>query len=127
MPQKIQSYEDKVPETVHDSNWIVPKVDIYENEHEILLMADVPGVNKDGLKIHLDKEKLTLDGKTHEETHGSLLGQEYETHDFRRSFTMPAGIDGTKITADLKQGVLCLHLTKSPSLQPRQIEVKAIL
>ena len=125
MSQKTQRYEDKVPETVHDRKCIVPKVDIYENDHEIQLMADIPGVNKDGLKIHLDNEKLTLDGKTHEETHGSLLGQEYETHDFRRTFTMPPGIDGTKISADLKQGVLCLHLPKSPSLQPRQIEVKA--
>ena len=56
---------------------------------------------------------------------GAALREEFATFDYRRAFIVPAGIDADRVTADLKQGVLWLHLPKSSALKPRQIAVKA--
>jgi len=125
MSDKIEKYEEKKPETVGDRAWVAPRVDIYENDNELLLMADVPGVDKENLKINLDKEALLIEGRVKEEKLGTPLGREYRGVDYRRSFVVPAGIDASKISADLKNGVLNLHLPKAEALKPRQIEVKA--
>ena len=53
------------------------------------------------------------------------MAQEYRDTDFRRSFAVPSGIDGAKIYAELKSGVLRLHLPKSEALKPREIAVRA--
>ena len=125
MSDKLEKYQDKTPEQVQERPWAAPRVDIYENDDEVLLLADVPGVHKDSLKINLDKEQLTLEARLEETQTGEPLGREYQAVDYRRSFLVPSGIDGTKIAADLKNGVLSLHLPKSEGLKPRQIEVKA--
>jgi HSP20 family molecular chaperone IbpA len=125
MSDKLEKFEEKKPEAVTERHWVAPRVDIYENDAELLLLADVPGVNKNNLKIHMDKDQLLIEGQQEEETVGNALAREYQAVDYRRSFLLPAGIDATKISADLKQGVLYLHLPKSEALKPRQIEVKA--
>jgi len=125
MSDKLEKYQDKTPEQVQERPWVAPRVDIYENDDEVLLLADVPGVHKDSLTINLDKEQLTLEARQEETQAGEPLGREYQAVDYRRSFIVPPGIDGTKISADLNNGVLSLHLPKSEGLKPRQIEVKA--
>ena len=102
-----------------------PPCDIYENDDEVMLVADLPGVAKDGLDIRIDKGELTLVGRRDPAVQGNHLGLEYQDCDYLRRFTLPAGIDDAKIRAELKNGVLQLHLPKSESLRPRQISVKA--
>jgi len=125
MSDKLEKYQDKTPELVQERPWVAPRVDIYENDHEVLLLADIPGVDKGNLRINLDKEQLTLEARLEETQAGVLLGREHHAVDFRRSFIVPPGIDGAKISADLKDGVLSLHLPKSEGLKPRQIQVRA--
>ena len=125
MSDKLEKYQDKTPEQVQERPWVAPRVDIYENDDEVLLLADVPGVHKDSLKINLDKEQLTLEARLEETQAGEPLGREFNVVDFRRSFLVPSGIDGGRISAELKNGVLSLHLPKSEGLKPRQIEVRA--
>ena len=125
MSDKLEKYDDKAPEQVQERPWVTPRVDIYENDNELLLLADVPGVAKDGLMINLDKEQLTIEGHLEEASPDEALGREFTSFDYRRSFAVPVGIDAGKISADLKDGVLSLHLPKSEALKPRQIEVKA--
>jgi HSP20 family protein len=125
MSDKLEKYQDKTPEQVQERPWVAPRVDIYENDDEVLLMADIPGVDKGNLKINLDHEQLTLEARVEETQSGEPLGREFHAVDYRRSFIVPAGIDGGKISADLRSGVLSLHLPKSEGLKPRQIEVRA--
>jgi HSP20 family molecular chaperone IbpA len=125
MSDKLEKYEDKTPEQVQERPWVAPRVDIHENDSEVLLLADVPGVAKDSLTIKLNQEQLTLEGRVEETPRGDALGREFQAVDYRRSFSVPAGIDAGKISAELKDGVLSLHLPKSEALKPRQIEVKA--
>jgi len=104
---------------------IAPLCDIYENEEEVLLVADMPGVDREALKINIDKGELTIEAKRPLEAPGSYLEAEFRDCDYRRRFVVPTGIDANKISAELKNGVLQLHLPKSEALKPRQIAVKA--
>lgn len=124
MSDNLQKYEDHKPEAVEDRAWVAPLVDVYENDNEVLLIADLPGVTRESLDINLDKDQLTIVGRIIEETVGHVVGQEYQAVDYRRSFMLPNGIDAAKISAELSQGVLNLRLPKSEAVKPRQIEVK---
>jgi HSP20 family protein len=103
----------------------VPHVDIFESEDAMTLMADMPGVEKDGLSINLEENVLTIKGdvKT-QETPARVLYREYETGDYYRQFSLSEVIDQEKISATLRDGVLTLVLPKVEPAKPRRIEVQ---
>jgi HSP20 family protein len=105
---------------------VTPACDVYENKEEILVIADLPGVTPERLTIHLDKGELSLEAKREVNAQPSSTAKaEYTDCDFRRRFVVPTGIDAAKISAQLKNGVLELHLPKSEALKPREITVRA--
>lgn len=105
---------------------LTPACDVYENQDELLVIADVPGIEADALQIHLDKGELTLEARReHSAQEGAFLGAEWTSCDFRRRFALPGGVDAGKISAELKDGVMYLHLPKSETLKPRKIAVRA--
>ena len=106
---------------------VAPACDVYESRDEILVVADVPGVAADQLEIHFDKNELTITAHRQSPLYheGSFVTREYKSCDFRRRFAVPGGIDATKICADLRDGVLQLHMPKSDALRPREIPVRA--
>ena len=118
--------EKATPEMVESGRYIAPLVDIYENHDEILVIADFPGVVQDNVHINLNKDQLQLEGRVTFGDLGTPLVAEYTPVHFRRAFLVPKGIDGTKINAELKAGVLTVHLPKSESLKPRQIPVRSV-
>ena len=103
---------------------VTPPVDVYENADELLLVADLPGALSDSIDIQLENGQLTILAKRSDEWKGTPLATEYRARDYFRSFSVPHGIDPSKIGAQLKAGVLHLHLPKSESVKPRRIEVK---
>jgi len=111
-------------EAVQQNETIAPVVDVYENVDELLLLIDVPGATNDGIDVQLDKGQLTILAKRGEDSPGSPLASEYRTYDYLRLFSVPQGIDPSKIDAQLSGGVLRLRLPKSESVKPRRIEVK---
>lgn len=102
-----------------------PMVDIYENQDEILLHADMPGVGKDDIAINVDNGTLTISGVRRLETKGAAAWEEFGDVEFARSFAVPQAIDVSKVNAELKDGVLRLHLPKSEAAKPKKIEIKA--
>jgi HSP20 family molecular chaperone IbpA len=110
-------------EAVQQRQTVAPAVDVYENSEELLLLVDVPGATNDGIDVQLDKGQLTISAKRGD-AGGSLLAGEYRTSDYFRVFSVPQGIDATKIDAQLGGGVLRLKLPKADSVKPRRIEVK---
>jgi HSP20 family molecular chaperone IbpA len=102
-----------------------PPVDVYENADEILVLADLPGVSSAALKVHLDKGELLIEANRTGPIGGQSLETEYGDCVFIRRFLVPAGIDVARIAAEVKNGVLRLHLPKSAALKPRTIEVRA--
>jgi HSP20 family molecular chaperone IbpA len=111
-------------EAVQQRETIAPVVDVYENVDELLLLVDVPGATNDGIEVQLDKGQLTILAKRDEDAPGPLLAAEYRAHDYLRVFSVPQGIDPSKIDAQLSGGVLRLRLPKSESVKPRRIEVR---
>lgn len=102
-----------------------PRVDILETEAEILLFGDLPGVSSDDLDIRYENKELTICGKAQPRQHGAKpLYGEYQVGDFYRSFQIGEAIDPERISAELKNGVLTVHLPKTEAVKPRRIEVK---
>jgi HSP20 family protein len=103
-----------------------PTVDIFESEHDITVLADMPGVASDRVSIDLQNNELKITGEV--EDQGSekerYLLQEYNTGRFYRHFTLSDRIDQSKITASMKDGVLRLVLPKAEKAKPKRIEVK---
>lgn len=105
---------------------VAPVVDIYENEEEILLQADMPGVTKEQVAINVDNGKLEISGIRNLQTKGTATWQEFGDVEYRRIFSVPQSIDVGKVNAELKEGVLKLHLPKTEAAKPRTIEISAL-
>ena len=116
--------QDRLSERVSRRPAVAPRVDIFENEQEFLVLADMPGVPKDALDIRVDKDELTLQGRRSDIQERAALALELRPVDYRRSFVLPGGIDVDKIDAHLEGGVLRLKLPKSESLKPRTNAVR---
>jgi HSP20 family protein len=117
--------EESLPERSREIAAVAPLVDIYENDDEILLHVDMPGVDKKDIAVNIDNGQLVLGGLRKIETTGTAQWEEFGDVEFRRTFSVPQTIDMEKVNAELKDGVLRLHLTKSEAARPRQIEIKA--
>lgn len=104
-----------------------PSVDIFETEQAITLLADLPGVKTDDLKIDLRDSVLTLSGDVHsiEGENEQHLIVEYGVGRYFRQFTLSEMIDQERIDAKLKDGVLTLTLPKVEKATPRTIAVSA--
>jgi len=108
------------PEQRHVAT-VTPPVDIYENQDEILLVADFPGVSKEDLSIRLDRAELVIEGiqaTTGDDAPNRVLA-------FARTFRMPNTVDPNGVSAELTQGVLRVHLAKSEAAKPKRIEVRS--
>ena len=107
------------PKASHRS--VSPPVDIFENEKEYLILSDMPGVAPEALNIQFDSPTLLITG-------GQATSAEHQSGElplsFERSFRMPPTVDADKIRAEVKGGVLRLHLEKREKSKPKKIEVK---
>jgi len=112
-------------ELTRDEATFVPQVDIWENDQEIVLYADLPGVEEEDLQIQFENRQLMIHGKV-KNRHESynFIGGEYGIGDFYRAFTIGDSIDASKIHAELKHGVLIVHLPKVEEIKPRKIPIK---
>jgi len=121
----IAKTEDKAIEKTRELRTATPSVDIYENENEILLYADMPGVNKDDITVNIENGKLAISGVRRLDHQGVSNWTEFADVEYVRSFSIPQTINVEDVAAKLKDGVLTLHLPKSEAAKPRLIEVKA--
>jgi HSP20 family protein len=116
MSTTMSKQDPRSPEKIQQRQAFAPPVDVFENKDELVILADLPGVAREELQIHVDKDQLTIEGRR---------GAGDDAFDYRRTFVVPRGIDAEKIAANLTSGVLRLVLPKPAALKPRQIEVKA--
>lgn len=112
------------PERVTSGPTFQPLVDIVETADGLSLRIDVPGVSSQNLNIEFERGVLTIHGKVSpRQNNVHYLVREYEVGDFHRSFEVRDTVDASRITAELKNGVLTLHLPKAEAVKPRKIEV----
>lgn len=102
-----------------------PRFDIWETDSELILYGDLPGVAAESIDIEFENDVLTIEGHVEpRNAETKLLFGEYGIGDFCRSFTIGETIDSEEISAEMRSGVLTLHLPKTASVKPRRIEVK---
>ena len=105
-----------------------PAVTVYETKDEYVFQAELPGWTRDEVSINFENQTLTLSGKR-DLQNGD--GRQYHRVEgfygqFSRSFIVPGIVDTTRVTAEMKDGLLTLHLPKREEAKPRQIEVKTV-
>lgn len=114
------------PESTRGGVFFTPRVDIYETDQELVLLADLPGVRPEDVDLRYERGELILHGRVKaEEKPRRYLLHEYDSGDFYRAFSIHESIDHTRISAEVKRGVLTVHLPKAEPARPRQIAVKA--
>ena len=113
--------QDSLP----DEPFLLPPVDVIEDEGGITLYADLPGVTRENLDVHVDGENLFIDGKIALEMPKEMEATHVEVarSRFRRVFALSREFDTGKLAADLKQGVLKLRIPKAEHAKPRRIEI----
>ena len=114
-----------VAEQVSSIPVLTPAVDIIENENELVLIADLPGVKQEDLSIKLENNILTIEGisSCQECVNLEPLLVEYEFSRYFRQFTLGQSIDRAGIMAKLKGGELMLTLPKAAAAQPQRINI----
>lgn len=103
-----------------------PTFEVAETKDAYVFRADVPGVKESDLEISLTGNRLSISGRREQERHeqgDTFYASERSYGSFTRSFTLPEGIDGDNVSADLKGGVLTLSVPKKPEVQPRKVTV----
>ncbi len=130
-PVTFRLFEDTLNRLVNEGEgnvrpWI-PAVDILEDENQLVLRADIPGVELGKMDIRLENGTLTLKGQREFERNDDKTGyHRVERHygQFARSFTMPETVDPEKVAAEYKNGVLQITLGKKEVAKPRSIQVQ---
>ena len=103
---------------------LTPAVDIFESNETLTLLADMPGVDKDGLDINLEKGVLTINGEVKLESRGKVVLREFSPSNYYRQFKLSEHIDAEKTSAELKNGILTLQIPKAESAKPKKIEIR---
>jgi HSP20 family protein len=104
----------------------VPPVDVYEDEHKIVLTLEIPGVKQDDIDIRLENNSLTVRGerkfeKEQKEENFHRIERRYGS--FFLAFTLPTSVDGENIKAQYDSGILKLELNKRAEAKPKQIKI----
>jgi HSP20 family protein len=104
---------------------VTPRVDVVETEQEVLVLADMPGVKPGDVDVRFEKGELTIHG-VRAAAHAEKESQqrEYEATNYFRAFGVAESIAADQISAELRSGVLTVHLPKVEAVKPRKITVK---
>jgi len=105
--------------------YVAPSADVGSTDVGYVIRAEMPGVEKDGLEIAVDRGELIILGRRKPiEVTGELIYREIRPHDFRRVYELAPLIDSTKIAAKIDQGILTVTLPKAETVKPRKIAVQ---
>lgn len=101
-----------------------PLADVFENDDEYVILAELPGVCDDDLTLCMEDGTLTISAKTQPSSDGTALATEMAATEYKRSFRIPQIIDLDRVEAELTHGILRVRLPKSEAVKPRKIQVK---
>jgi HSP20 family protein len=121
-----ESYSPEGPEEALTTTTLAPPVDIYEDEHNIILKMEVPGIDEKDLDVRIQNNTLTVQGERKiekEEKEENFRRVERQYGSFTRSFTLPSSVDPGQVSARCDKGVLNIRLAKKTEAKPTQIKV----
>jgi HSP20 family protein len=121
-----ESYSAEGPEEALTTTSFAPPVDIYEDEHNIALKLEVPGIDEKDIDVRIESNTLTVHGERKiekEEKEENFRRVERQYGSFTRSFTLPSSVDTGQVRANYDKGVLKISLAKKAEAKPKQITV----
>jgi HSP20 family protein len=128
-PQELQVQQkrevDKKQESTIPARSFVPTADIYEADHALTVVLEMPGVDRGNVDISVEAGVLSIEGRLDFSKYEALqpVYTEYNIGHYRRSFSLSNKIDQSKIGAEMKDGVLIVTLPKAEEAKPRRISV----
>ncbi len=120
------SYGPEGREEALTTTTFAPPVDVYEDEHNVTLKIEVPGIEEKDIDVRIENNTLTVHGERKfekEEKEENFRRVERQYGSFTRTFTLPNTIDAEKVQADYDKGVLKIQLAKKAEAKPKQIKV----
>jgi len=121
-----ESYSPEVPEEALTTTTLAPPVDIYEDEHNIILKIEVPGIDEKDIDVRIQNNTLTVHGERKldkDEKEENFRRVERQYGSFTRSFTLPSSVEPGQVSARCDKGVLNINLAKKAEAKPTQIKV----
>ena len=122
-----ECYSAAGPEEALTTTSFAPPVDIYEDEHNITLKLEVPGIDEKDIDVRIENTTLTVHGERKiekkEEKEENFRRVERQYGSFTRSFTLPSSVDPGQVSAHYDRGVLKISLAKKAEAKPKQIKV----
>src|SRR6202045_2013223 len=121
-----ESYSPEAPEEALTTTSFAPPVDVYEDEHNIILKLEVPGIDEKDIDVRIEGNTLTVHGERKiekEEKEENFRRVERQYGSFTRSFTLPSSVDPGQVSAHYEKGVLNINLAKKAEAKPKQIKV----
>ncbi len=119
----IKREEQDMATTREEERYLKPPVDIYEENHDLVVVCDMPGVAHDGINVSVDNNILTISGKVNHTDRNDEIYREFRLMSFFRQFELSEEVDQEKITAELKNGVLRVVLPKMEKVKPKKIQI----
>src|SRR5438477_13009548 len=122
-----ESYSPEGPEEALTTTNFAPPVDIYEDEHNIALKLEVPGIDEKDIDVRIEGNTLTVHGERKiekEEKEENFRRIERQYGAFTRSFTLPSSVDPGEVSAHYDKGVLQINLAEKAAAKDKQIMVK---
>jgi HSP20 family molecular chaperone IbpA len=116
---------EKKQEATFPTRMFVPATDIFESDHALTMLVEMPGVSKESIEVKVEGDILTIDGRIDFSKYEGLqpLYTEYNVGNFSRTFQLSNEIEQAGIKAELKDGVMRLVLPKAERAKPRRIEI----
>jgi HSP20 family protein len=109
--------DKQAQEKTRPTRELTPNVDIFENDSELLVVADVPGLDPNDIGVHVDLPEFRIEAK--------VQGSPDRPVVYRRTFRVDERIDSERVKAEYKDGVLRVHLAKSAAFRPRRVQVQS--
>jgi HSP20 family protein len=109
-----------------EEEYILPLADILETPEAYVVVLDMPGAQKENMRVRLERGSLVVTAPTvgHSHENGTILHEETRTPGYVRSFSLGEGIDLKHVDAQFQDGVLTIKLFKNEELQPREISIR---
>jgi len=127
----VNSFFNAPQHNCENNSCSVPRVNIEETKDDVTLTFELPGMEKDNIKVVVKDEVLTVTGerkvekKDEQKSDGEyFIRREIRSGQFERSFTLPDNVKTDSINADYKNGLLIVKLQKKEEVKPKEIEIK---
>ena len=124
MEQAFPSFKEDVGVSFNQGAY--PKVNVYEHDDKISIVAEIPGLDKKNVSVEVEEQVLTISGDKHgfDDSDAKCITRELKQSSFKRSFNLGEHLDGEDVSASFKDGLLSIAIPKKEPEKPKKKFVK---